>query len=169
MDVLLVSDTHGSIDPRLLSAAGAADLVVHAGDIGDRAVLDALSAVAPRVLMVRGNNDIAAKWPAGDQAVLDRIPWRAAVRVPGGVLVVDHGHRHGPPGVRHARLRAAYPEARAVVYGHSHHACVDDADRPWVLNPGAAGRVRTFGGPAALWLTATAGAWSVGQVQLPPG
>jgi uncharacterized protein len=63
--------------------------------------------------------------------------------------------------VRHARLRAAYPSARAIVYGHSHRLVVDDALTPWVLNPGAAGRARTYGGPSCLVLEANVRSWHV--------
>lgn len=160
MRVLIVSDTHGALDARIEALARASDLVVHAGDVGAPGVLDALAAPGPRLVAVRGNNDVAEKWPRAGQARLRELPEQAAVELPGGVLVVVHGDRF-PASRRHARLRAAFPAARAVVYGHSHRLCFDRDALPWVLNPGAAGRSRTFGGPSCLQLTATTQAWSV--------
>jgi uncharacterized protein len=158
--VLLISDTHGALDPRVLAQARECDLVVHAGDIGAAGVLDQLAAAAPRVVAIRGNNDVAAKWPRTDAARLESLPVFADIALPGGLLVAVHGDRLPAP-TRHSRLRRLHPHARAVVCGHSHRLAIDCSGQPWVLNPGAAGRVRTFGGPSALWLDADAGRWAV--------
>ncbi|WP_414717181.1 metallophosphoesterase family protein [Tahibacter sp.] len=80
--------------------------------------------------------------------------------MPGGRLVVVHGDRWPPRG-RHAALRRAFPAARAVVYGHSHRLAVDVDAEPWILNPGAAGRARTYGGPSCLLLQASTREWRV--------
>ena len=44
--ILLISDTHGYIDDVILKYAKKADLVIHAGDIGDINVIDSLSKVS---------------------------------------------------------------------------------------------------------------------------
>lgn len=67
MRVLLLSDTHGVLDARIAALADCCDIVVHAGDVGSAQVLRRLRAVCPRVVAVRGNNDVAAKWLASDQ------------------------------------------------------------------------------------------------------
>lgn len=157
MRVLIVADTHGWVDARIIAFARDCDAVVHAGDVGAEAVLDALGGA---VTAVRGNNDVPAKWPAAQQARLAALPAEAVLELPGGRLVVVHGDRWPARG-RHAALRQAYPAARAVVYGHSHRLVVDTDALPWVLNPGAAGRARTHGGPSCLLLQATPQAWSV--------
>jgi len=59
----LIADTHGLLRPAARDFLNAADYIVHAGDIGDRRILDELLRVAP-VSAVRGNND--------------RDPWAAA-------------------------------------------------------------------------------------------
>ena len=97
---------------------------------------------------MRGNNDVRDKWQESDWGLLESLPWEARVALPGGDLVVVHGHRYGYPGRHHESMRHDYPDARLVVYGHSHLACSDQSAVPWILNPGVAGRVRTFGGPA---------------------
>lgn len=164
MRVLLVSDTHGALDARIEALAREADLVVHAGDVGSAEVLARLQSVCARVIAVRGNNDVSSKWAPAGQAVLRTLNDHAEVGLPGGALVAVHGD-HFPASRRHARLRAAFPAARAIVYGHSHRLVVDQDDYPWVLNPGAAGRARTFGGPSGLILRASATSWVVAPVR----
>ena len=169
MRVLLLADTHGVLDPRVAELAQDCAFAVHAGDVGASLVLDALAKSAGHVLAVRGNNDVPAKWSGGldDLAAL---PEALSIPLPGGSLAVTHGHRQ-PAQQRHARLRAANPDARAVVYGHSHRLLQDLGEPTWVLNPGAAGRARTFGGASCLLLEATASDWRIDvcrfEVQLP--
>ena len=55
----VISDTHGLLRPEALAFLRGSDHIVHAGDIGDPAVLTHFSAVAP-VTAVRGNNDSGA-------------------------------------------------------------------------------------------------------------
>lgn len=157
MRVLILSDTHGRVDARIAALARDCDAVVHSGDVGSAAVLDALG---DRVTAVGGNNDVAAKWPATEQPRLAALPAEAALDLPGGRLVVVHGD-HWPSRERHAALRRAFAGARGVVYGHSHRLAIDTQALPWILNPGAAGRARTFGGPSCLLLEAMPHEWKV--------
>jgi putative phosphoesterase len=138
----IVSDTHGFLDPRVIEALGGCQVVVHGGDVGSSEVLDALARVCPRVIAVVGNNDVPSKW-IGAKAVLRALPIEARVELPGGLLVVVHGDRVLPVARRHDRLRAMVPDARLVVYGHSHRRVIDTTAEPWIVNPGAAGRART--------------------------
>jgi putative phosphoesterase len=159
--VLLVSDTHGQVDPRIAELAMQADIVVHAGDIGDAQVLESLRPPGGRIYAVRGNNDTSQKWASGGRAVLRTLSDQVVIDLPGGTLIATHGDRVQPASQRHERLRRLYPDARAVVYGHTHRAVCDRGASPWVLNPGAAGRVRTFGGPTCLLLSANRRCWTV--------
>lgn len=160
MRVLLLSDTHGFLDPRIATLSAKCDYAVHAGDIGSATVLAGLQ---PRraTVAVRGNNDTPGQWPANDQDCLMQMPTSARLALPGGMLAVVHGERAGPAARRHERLRAEHAECRAVVYGHSHRLTLDTTREPWVINPGAAGRARTYGGPSCVLLTAHASGWSV--------
>lgn len=157
----LIADTHGFVDPRVVESVGNCDAVVHAGDIGDHRVLKALRARRRRVLVVRGNNDMAAKWPVAQRRVLDRLPHEIEISLPGGTLVALHGHQVLPASARHERLRQRYQNARMVVYGHTHRMLCDRDASPWVVNPGAAGRVRTFGGPSCAILEVSERCWRV--------
>jgi uncharacterized protein len=158
--VLLVADTHGILDDRIAALARECDVAVHAGDVGAAAVLDTLRQRGAQVFAVRGNNDVPAQWLRDERAAQSTLEDVARIELPGGVLVATHGDQF-LSSKRHARLRAAFPEARAILYGHSHKLVIDDSELPWVLNPGAAGRARTFGGPSCLLLDASVGAWRV--------
>lgn len=161
MRVAILSDTHGVLDERIAAQARSCDYAIHAGDVGSRAVIDSLTARRAAVLAVRGNNDVPAKWAASERDALDALPDEVVLSLPGGDMVVVHGHRAGRPRHRHRCLRDSYPDARAVVYGHSHQLCIDKSARPWILNPGAAGRARTYGGPSCLILRAGKNTWRI--------
>jgi putative phosphoesterase len=120
----LISDTHGPLRPEALAFLRGADLLVHAGDIGPPAVLDALAAIAP-LTVVRGNNDRGA-WAAG-------IPEVATLRAGDVVIVVVHDASQLD--AREARTRGA----RVVVSGHSHQPSVHERDGLLHVNPGSAG------------------------------
>lgn len=167
MRVAIVSDTHGVLDPRIAAVVAGCDLCVHAGDIGSAAVLRALAPRSGVVRAVTGNNDRPERWAAGERDLLACLAPEQRLDLPGGQLVVVHGHRVNPAAARHLRLRCRYAEARAVVYGHSHRLACDTDALPWVLNPGAAGRDRTHGGPSCLVLTAETTEWSVQAVRFP--
>jgi hypothetical protein len=161
LKVALLSDTHGSIDHRIVEVIAGSDWVVHAGDIGGAAVLHQLAQLAGQVIAVRGNNDVPSRWPVQDHDILCALPWERRIELPGGDLVVLHGHTLNPASNRHPRLRERYPLARAVVYGHSHRLVEDLSAVPWILNPGAAGRSRTYGGPSCLLLHIKGDQWSL--------
>jgi putative phosphoesterase len=161
----LISDTHGFVDPHIVQIVETCDAVVHAGDIGNHAVLKLLRSRCPRVLAVRGNNDTPKGWSETNQSLLLRVPRALEISLPGGTLIVVHGDQVLPASTRHARLRRLYPQARAVVYGHTHRMRVDRRASPWVLNSGAAGRARTFGGPSCIVLDVNARVWQARKLR----
>lgn len=160
LTIAILSDTHGRLDERIAALVRDCDYAVHAGDILGA---DVLAAMQPRrhVLAVRGNNDVPHKWPPGGAAILHALPLEAELELPGGTLAVTHGDRQFERPDRHARLRAHFPVARLIIYGHSHFLTIDQTATPWVVNPGAAGRTRTHGGPSCLILTASRTSWHV--------
>ena len=159
--VAIVSDTHGYLDERIAAVIETCDYAVHAGDIMKASVIDAMRPKQSRIIAVAGNNDHAHIWPKSESHIVDGLPQVADLELPGGKLVVEHGHQHGMASPSHDSLRAAYPEARVIVYGHSHKLVIDKSHSPWVINPGAAGRERTHGGPSCLILIADENTWSV--------
>jgi len=156
--VLLVADSHGMIDPRILDLAAWSALIVHAGDLGAPSVLEELASSGRPVLAVRGNNDRPDVWRENGGEAL-HLPETAEIALPGGTLAAIHGHQHNPVGSRHEQLRKRFAKARAIVYGHSHRLVCDLDRKPWVLNPGACGRTRTYGGPSCILLQAEGSTW----------
>ena len=162
--IALVSDTHGQLDPRIVEVVERCRVAVHAGDIGGVAVLDTLARSDRRVVAVRGNNDVDSKWDPGEHGRLAGLAWEAVLSLPGGVLAVTHGHQKENFDRRNRWLRERYPDARVVVYGHTHRRCIDRSARPWLVNPGAAGRNRTFGGPSLVVIDVDDSRWRLRTV-----
>lgn len=162
----LISDTHNKINQDLISHLNGCDAIVHAGDIGDAEVLNELKQYTPHVFPVRGNNDIEDKWPNHDLAELQKIPEHLELKFNNQVVGLIHGHQYDPVRKRHDKLRQHFPAADIVVYGHSHRYVCDQETKPWVINPGAGGYTRTFGGASVVVMEYKDDAWSVMPYQL---
>jgi len=129
---IVLSDTHlranGSrrLSDPVYAALGEADVVLHCGDVVERALLDELGTYAP-VHAVLGNNDVALRGSLPEQLVVEL----DGVRVG---MVHDSGLTKGRP----ARMRRAFPTCDVVVFGHS-HAPVDElgVDGQRLFNPGS--------------------------------
>jgi putative phosphoesterase len=101
---------------------------MHAGDFSTAAVLDALESIGPPVAAVSGNVD--------EPALRARLPERRVVEIGGARIAMVHDA--GPSAGRLARMRRAFPDATAVVFGHSHiPLCERDADGFQIFNPGS--------------------------------
>ena len=61
----VISDTHGLLRASVFNAFKGADMILHAGDVGNSSIIDELQKIAP-VTAVRGNMD-GGKWA-------DRLP-----------------------------------------------------------------------------------------------
>jgi hypothetical protein len=104
-----------------------ADLIVHAGDLMTLAVLRELETYG-EVVAVHGNVD--------DAEVRAALPASAAVQAVGATIAVIHDA--GPAKGRLARMRRRFPDADAVVFGHSHiplHERGEDGFQ--IFNPGS--------------------------------
>ena len=128
----LVADTHLPRGQRRLPDAclarlREADLIVHAGDFVAVDVLELLEALGPPVVGVHGNVDAPE--------VRRRLPAEAWVDAGGARIVVIHDA--GPARDRLARLRRRFPEADAVVFGHSHVPLHKEQDGFQIFNPGS--------------------------------
>ena len=130
----LISDTHGLLRPEALDGLRGSDFIVHAGDIGDPAVVAELARLAP-VTAVRGNIDKGA-WA-------DVFPETAVLEVGGGVvLYVLHN-------IDELNIDPAVAGFRVVVFGHSHQPSMRWRDGVLFVNPGSAGR-RRFSLPVSI-------------------
>ena len=159
--IALVSDSHGPLHEAIAGQLEGYDCVVHAGDLGNWLSFAALSA---NFHAVRGNNDIDTKWPVSELRYLRRIPEVLKIKLRGGELVVIHGHQFPALKTRHARLREAFPQAKAILYGHSHRAVIEKSRAPWIINPGASGYKRTFGGAAYIHLAIGDNGWRLRRI-----
>jgi putative phosphoesterase len=135
----LISDTHGLMRISALQALRGADLILHAGDVGCRDVLDALRTLAP-VQAVYGNVDIR------DGLLLDTFD----TELLGRRIHMSHGHELGSPTPE--RLVARY-DADVVIYGHTHRALLKEIGGTLVINPGAAGPARFGSKPSVALLS----------------
>ncbi|HSJ31746.1 MAG TPA: metallophosphoesterase family protein [Longimicrobiales bacterium] len=142
MRIGLISDTHGLLRPQVFDIFVGVELILHGGDVGTVDIIVELETIAP-VHAVMGNTDSAALRPrARDEVVLE---------LEGHRVVLVHGHMLGSPNA--ARLRAAYPDADVIVYGHTHRQRVDVRDGCTIVNPGAAGAARFDLKPSVAILT----------------
>ncbi len=116
----LISDTHGLLRSEALAALQGSDRIVHAGDIGNAAILEQLAAVAP-VTAVRGNND-HGPWA-------DALPETAWLQIEGVAVCVVHDLK---------TLKLDRP-AGVVIAGHSHKPLVERREGMLFVNPGSAG------------------------------
>lgn len=164
--VAIISDTHGDLNVQIAATISQCDIAIHAGDVGDAQVIESMHPKSGLVYLVKGNNDVASKWPNDQHRRLHELQEQIILEVPGGQIAVIHGHKQNPVAARHALLRKLYPFARAIVYGHSHRLCIDQEQTPWVLNPGAAGKARTFGGPSCLILHVSHNSWHLRTIRI---
>lgn len=121
----LVSDTHGLLRDAVLGALDGVSAILHAGDVGEDWLLDALGTIAP-VQAVVGNTDL----------LRPRLQEHVTIDAGGLSIHVSHGHELGSPTPE--KLLRRYPED-VLVYGHTHVALVHRAGHRLVVNPGAAG------------------------------
>lgn len=163
--IAIISDTHGIIDPNIIDVIKSCDKIIHAGDICGAHVLEQLHDINQDVTAVAGNNDASGLWPVDETHVVTALPQIAEIKLPGGSIKIEHGHRHGMSSPCHDSLRHSHPQARVIVYGHTHNMLVDKDQLPWVVNPGAAGHTRTRGGSSCLVLTANGNDWDLEMIR----
>lgn len=130
----LISDTHGLLRPQALAALAGSDRILHAGDVGDPGIVDALERVAP-VNAIRGNVDRGA-WALAETEI-------AAV-APGVRVYMLHD-------LAALALDPAAAGFQAVLSGHSHRPAVGWKDGVLYVNPGSAGP-RRFSLPVSVGL-----------------
>ena len=158
----ILSDSHGHLDPRIKDTVNQCDYIVHAGDIFNAHILEQLQP-KKELIAVAGNNDFPAFWDESEVDIVKALPKNGKIELPGGLLVVEHGHRLGNQ-PDHDDFRLDHADARLIVYGHTHRRVVDQKEEPWVVNPGASGKVRTHGGPSCLILHAGENEWKIDTI-----
>jgi putative phosphoesterase len=119
----VISDTHGLLRPEAVAALAGVEHILHAGDVGNIEILDALRQIAP-VTAIRGNVDVygaCAELPATD-----------VVELGGKLFYLVHS-------VHALDIHPAVAGVAMVVSGHTHKASVEVRDGVVYFNPGSAG------------------------------
>ncbi len=122
----IVSDTHGLLRPEVLRAFRGVSHIIHAGDVGDPAILHDLEKLAP-VSVVRGNTD-RGEW-------VSALPVSEVVEVEETLIFVIHD-------LAEMDLDPEGSGFQAVVSGHTHQPEVRQLGEVLYVNPGSAGPVR---------------------------
>ena len=134
----ILSDTHGLVRPEVLPALRGCDHILHAGDVGDPAILDALRTVAP-VTAIRGNIDTH-----GDCALL---PETEAIELAGRLFYLVHS-------IHDLDVNPQAAGIACVISGHSHKPAIETRHGVLYLNPGSCGP-RRFKLPVTIALVQT--------------
>jgi putative phosphoesterase len=140
----LISDTHGLLRAGVHEALSGVEIILHAGDVGGREILEELRLIAP-VKAVFGNTD-----GPGDPELAREI----SMTVGGATIHVSHGDELGSP--TPAKLAERYAED-VIVYGHTHKQLVTKLAGRLIINPGAAGPKRFNLTPSVARLTIEGG------------
>jgi len=119
----VISDTHGLLRPGAMAALRGSQHIIHAGDVGDPAILNQLGEIAP-LTTVRGNVDTA--------------PWASKLAT---TEVVEAGSVHifVLHDLAKLDLNPAVAGFAAVVYGHTHIPKREIKNGVLYFNPGSAG------------------------------
>jgi hypothetical protein len=123
MRIGVISDTHGLLRPEAMDALTGCAHILHAGDVGDDAILDALRKIAP-LTAIRGNVDhcgACAKLPATETVELD-----------GKLIHMLHARQD-------LDLHPHAAGIAAVIFGHSHQLEISWINGVLYFNPGSAG------------------------------
>jgi uncharacterized protein len=119
----VISDTHGLLRPEAVAALRGVEHILHAGDVGDVAILDALREIAP-VTAIRGNVDVSG--------ACAELPSTDVVELGDRLFYLVHS-------VHDLDINPAAARVAMVVSGHSHKASVTVRDGVVYFNPGSAG------------------------------
>ena len=132
MRIAIVSDTHMPRGDRAVPAEcvgemRSADAIVHAGDLSSAEFLDWLESLGPPLQAVHGNVDSAD--------VRERLPESLEFIAAGHRIAVIHDA--GAAKGRLARMRRRFPDAGAVIFGHSHQPLHEEEEGFHIFNPGS--------------------------------
>jgi putative phosphoesterase len=130
--IAVLADTHmpkgkRALPPACVEKIREAEAVIHAGDFFAASVLEELRGLNSRLHAVHGNVD--------EPALREQLPESLQVGVGGHKVAVVHDA--GPSKGRLARMRARFPDADAVVFGHSHLPLHEEEDGFQIFNPGS--------------------------------
>lgn len=136
MRIGLLADTHipdieQAVPEKVADLFRDVDLILHAGDIYSRSVLDYLQSIAP-VLAAKGDDDYI---------IDERVKQKHVLSVEGRTLLLIHErpyyYRSAPGTQRPAPPPSANGSADIVVFGHEHRTVVERQNGILLVNPGS--------------------------------
>ena len=132
MLIAVIADTHlprgnRRLPDRCIELIAGSELVLHAGDVMTAEALAEIEAIGPPVAAVHGNVDSAD--------LRERLPAERIVQAGGTRIAMVHDS--GPAAGRLGRLRTRFPDAEAVVFGHSHLPLREERGGFQIFNPGS--------------------------------
>ena len=119
----VISDTHGLLRPEALTALAGVDHILHAGDVGDPAILDRLRDLAP-ITSIRGNVDT--------EGPCAQLPPTEMLELAGCLIYMVHS-------LEWIDILPRAAGVRLVISGHSHQPSIEQHLGITYLNPGSAG------------------------------
>jgi putative phosphoesterase len=129
----VISDTHGLLRPEAIAALKGSEHILHAGDVGDIAILDRLREIAP-VTAIRGNVDLGGAFSL--------LPDTELIELAGRSLYMLHDRQT-------LNLDPVAAGIAVVISGHSHHPAIQWHKGILYFNPGSAGP-RRFSTPVSV-------------------
>ena len=127
----VISDTHipelKQLPPAIWEHFDGVERIIHAGDLSVLRVIAELETIAP-VVAVQGNIE--------EEEVVRKLPIKREVVV--GHCRIGIVHILGDSATRVRLARQEFPNARVVVFGHSHIPWNEEHDGQLLFNPGSA-------------------------------
>ncbi len=131
MRIAIIADTHNQLPPAIPRLLESADEIWHLGDVCDPSTLAEIEKLRRPLIVVRGNNDLFARWPLTLNLVRENIRFHLIhippAKAPAGCDVLLHGHTHIPRD--------------------------DSVDGVRWMNPGCIGNPGRYAPPSFAWLT----------------
>jgi uncharacterized protein len=143
----VIADTHGLLRPEARAALAECEHILHAGDVGDATILDALHEIAP-VTAIRGNVDFSGRSA--------ELPETEMVELGGVLFYLVHS-------IHWLDLNPKAAGVQVVVSGHSHKPSIERRDGLMYLNPGSAGP-RRFRLPVSVGLVTVSDGRAEGRI-----
>ena len=134
MIIGVISDTHipdraRKLPTEVVEAFKKVDMIIHAGDMAEKKVLDDLKKLCPQVVAVSGNMD--------PESIRHLAPAKQIITIQGHRIGITHGA--GNPKNLPAYLAQAFKDdaVEAIVFGHSHTTCNEVRGEVLYFNPGS--------------------------------
>ena len=123
MRIGVISDTHGLLRLEAVQALAGCAHILHAGDVGNNDILQALRAIAP-LTAIRGNVDHGG--------MCGKLPATETIEFNGNLIYMIHVREE-------LDLHPHAAGISAVIFGHSHQPEISWSNGVLYFNPGSAG------------------------------